>query len=192
MINSSIGARIKQIRLLFNLKQKDFAEELDVTPAYISMIENEKEIPTDMLLKLIAYAYKTSFHWLKTGEGKMTINEDDEKVSDECEEILLSTTKRLNKIRTIDNMPIRSRITRLEELFVEIIDLSKGTQEEQIEYLDICYRLFYHLNNYVSFEKKSLENRQMQYLEFPDDIIYSLKNDIAELEEFFKPYHSTL
>jgi transcriptional regulator with XRE-family HTH domain len=192
MINSGIGERIKQVRVFYNLKQKDFAKELDVTPPYISMVENDREIPTDMLLKLISYAYKVSFDWLKTGEGKMIIDEDDEIISDECEEILMSVSDKFNKILTHDNMPIRSRVTHLHELFVNMIDLRRGTQEEQMKYLDICYKFLYHVNSYLSFEKKSLENRQMQYLPFPDDVLYSLKNDIAEFEQFFKPYHLPL
>lgn len=69
----TLGSRVKQIRKTANLKQKDFAERLTVSPSYISKVEADKEIPTDMLLKLIALEFGLSFEWLKDGKGEMSV-----------------------------------------------------------------------------------------------------------------------
>lgn len=69
----TLGNRVKQVRKTANLKQKDFAERLTVSPSYISKVEADKEIPTDMLLKLIALEFNLSFDWLKEGKGEPSV-----------------------------------------------------------------------------------------------------------------------
>ncbi len=73
----SLGSRIKQVRKTANMKQKDFAERLTVSPSYISKVETDKEIPTDMLLKLIALEFDVSFGWLKDGKGEPTLSKSE-------------------------------------------------------------------------------------------------------------------
>lgn len=70
----TLGMRIKKVRKMYNLRQKDFADRLFVSAAYISMLEADKERPTDMLLKLISLDFNISFSWLKEGTGEMSIN----------------------------------------------------------------------------------------------------------------------
>ena len=66
-----IGERIKIIRKMYNIKQKEFAERVSVSASYISKVESGKEVPTDMLLKLIALDFKISLDWLKDGIGEI-------------------------------------------------------------------------------------------------------------------------
>ena len=61
-----IGERIKIIRKMYNIKQKEFAERVSVSASYISKVESGKEVPTDMLLKLIALDFKISLDWLNS------------------------------------------------------------------------------------------------------------------------------
>ena len=70
----TLGMRIRKVRKMYNLRQKDFADRLFVSAAYISMLEADKEHPTDMLLKLISLDFNISFLWLKEGTGEMSIN----------------------------------------------------------------------------------------------------------------------
>lgn len=70
----TLGMRIRKVRKMYNLRQKDFADRLFVSAAYISMLEADKEHPTDMLLKLISLDFNISFLWLKEGAGEMSIN----------------------------------------------------------------------------------------------------------------------
>ena len=59
---------------MYNIKQKEFAERVSVSASYISKVESGKEIPTDMLLKLIALDFKVSLDWLRNGIGEIKEN----------------------------------------------------------------------------------------------------------------------
>lgn len=63
----SLGSRIKFIRNVFKLSQKDFADRLYVTASYISKVEKGTEIPSDMFIKLLSYEFNHEFEWIKTG-----------------------------------------------------------------------------------------------------------------------------
>lgn len=66
-----VGERIKTIRKMNNIKQKEFAERVSVSASYMSKVESGKEVPTEMLLKLIALDFKVSLEWLRDGSGEM-------------------------------------------------------------------------------------------------------------------------
>ena len=99
---------------------------------------------------------------------------------------MANVTSRLNRIMTCDNTPIRSRVIQLQNLFVNILDLGQESDSIKKDYYDVCHKLFYHLNNYLDFQKQSLEEGQTHIFPFPDDLIASLKSDILEFEKFFE------
>lgn len=74
---TDIGFRIKSLRKERKITQSEFAKKICVSQSYLSRVENNKELPTDMLLKLISLEYKCSYEWLKQGIGNMEINEND-------------------------------------------------------------------------------------------------------------------
>lgn len=55
MVN--IGEVVKSARIQQGLSQKEFGKTLTVSQPYISAIENGKEIPTPMFLKLFSIIY---------------------------------------------------------------------------------------------------------------------------------------
>lgn len=67
---NSIGERIKKIRVDANLNQKQFAEKISVSRSFISRVENDKEIPSDTLVKLISSLFDRNYEWIKDGVGK--------------------------------------------------------------------------------------------------------------------------
>ncbi len=67
----SVGSRIKKVRELNNLTQKEFSEIICVTQSYISRVETDKETPTDMLIKLISLQFNISYAWLMDNSGDM-------------------------------------------------------------------------------------------------------------------------
>lgn len=67
----TIGERIKEVRASKGVTQAEFASKLFVTPSYISKVESDKEVPTNMFLKLVSYEYKVSYKWLTTGEEEI-------------------------------------------------------------------------------------------------------------------------
>lgn len=68
--------RIKEVRKRFKETQKEFADNINISQAHLSNIENGKDNPSDKLLRVISAEYEISFDWLKTGEGEMTIGMD--------------------------------------------------------------------------------------------------------------------
>lgn len=68
---NGIGFRIKLLRKERNLSQKEFAERICVSQSYLSRVELDKEIPTQMLLKLISLEYNCTLEWLEKGNGEM-------------------------------------------------------------------------------------------------------------------------
>lgn len=66
---STIGERIKIIRIENELTQKEFAEKISVSRPFISRVEADKEIPSDSLIKLICFTFNISYNWLKFEMG---------------------------------------------------------------------------------------------------------------------------
>lgn len=51
-MNNDLGAKVKKLRISKGLTQDDVAKALDVTPGYISNVENGRNL---MTLKMLAY-----------------------------------------------------------------------------------------------------------------------------------------
>lgn len=64
-----IGKAIELIRTGQGLSQREFADRLEVTPAYISALESCRQIPSKMFLKLLSYEFGVSLDWLNSGAG---------------------------------------------------------------------------------------------------------------------------
>ena len=54
---NNFGFIVKETRKKKNLKQREVAEAMTVTPSYISKVESGKEIPTEMFKKLFFILY---------------------------------------------------------------------------------------------------------------------------------------
>ena len=54
----TIGEKIRSIRKKAKLTQAEFGERLTVSGSYISMVEAGKEIPSDMLIRLISLEFE--------------------------------------------------------------------------------------------------------------------------------------
>lgn len=74
---NTIGQRIKILRRQKGVTQKEFSRRVCVSQSYLSRVEADKEIPTEMLLKLIALEFSVSYEWLYKGMGNMPISQQD-------------------------------------------------------------------------------------------------------------------
>jgi transcriptional regulator with XRE-family HTH domain len=61
--------RIAQVRKQAGINQTDFAEKLNLTKNYISLIENGNRIPSDRTITDICREFNVNEVWLRTGEG---------------------------------------------------------------------------------------------------------------------------
>lgn len=76
--DSGMKERLKELRLALGLKQKDIAEKIGVTPTTISRLEKgEREISRQQQVS-ICYAFNVNEEWLRTGEGSMFVEIDEE------------------------------------------------------------------------------------------------------------------
>ena len=71
---NTIGSRIKYLRKQIGLKQIDFANRVLVSASYISKVESDKELPSNIFTKLVALEFNISYEWLKDGIGDMQLN----------------------------------------------------------------------------------------------------------------------
>ncbi len=90
----NLGERLKKVRILLGLTQKDFAKNLSVTKQLISMIETNAIKPSKMFLLLVEKVYGISMAWLLHWEGEMFIKKISELQINPHREL----TDRLNKI----------------------------------------------------------------------------------------------
>ena len=72
---TTIGTRIKQLRAAKHITQKEFSNRICVSQSYVSRLESDVEVPTDMLIKLISLDFNISIDWLATGTGEMELND---------------------------------------------------------------------------------------------------------------------
>ena len=63
--------RIKTIREILHLSQREFGEKLGVSRDVISNIENGRVQPKELLLNHMCQLYNVNEHWLCTGEGEI-------------------------------------------------------------------------------------------------------------------------
>lgn len=70
----SLGERIKIVRIIYGMKQADFAEHIGVSRSYLSESENEKGKPSIEMVVGIAQGFLyLNTHWLLTGEGSVHV-----------------------------------------------------------------------------------------------------------------------
>ena len=68
---NNVGQRIKELRKMLGLSQREFAERIGKSLNAIQKWESGDRIPSEPALKLIAKEFGVSEEWLKTGEGEM-------------------------------------------------------------------------------------------------------------------------
>lgn len=70
-VNSTMGSRFKQVRVELNMRQGDFASEIQSSQGHVSDIENGRKNVSDKTVEILALKFHVNEHWLRTGEGEM-------------------------------------------------------------------------------------------------------------------------
>ena len=73
-----IGDRIKEIRMAKKLNQVEFAKRLNLSQSAVANYENNSRVPIDAIIGSICREFNVNEAWLRTGEGEMFIELDDE------------------------------------------------------------------------------------------------------------------
>jgi transcriptional regulator with XRE-family HTH domain len=170
----SVGARIKKVRKLQKLNQRNFSQLLGLSQAHVSNIESDKDNPSDKLLRAICTNFNISFEWLKNGEGEMEdtsstldyttvlielkkhLCNDDEKNKLELYTILKMIIEINNKIGMSDMASYYSNfLEKLLQIFNESLDYSK--EKKSVITSDYVSDRIEVVNNYNSEIRKILE-----------------------------------
>ena len=69
--NAGISQRIYEIRSILGLTQQKFAENLKISRAFVSALEQDSRTIHDRIIKMICFTYGVNEKWLKTGKGEM-------------------------------------------------------------------------------------------------------------------------
>jgi len=99
----SIGSRIREKRLALKLTQQDLAQALGLTPQHISVIEQDKRIPSLSSLVRLAQELGVTIDYLATGKEGVVVDaipaiKADKKLSLESKKALVSLVKELHGI----------------------------------------------------------------------------------------------
>lgn len=83
-----MNTRISQVRKAVGITQEKFAEKIGLTRNFVWMIEKGERIPSDRTIADICRTFNVSEVWLRTGEGEMfnQLDEDAEFICI-CEQI---------------------------------------------------------------------------------------------------------
>ena len=85
---TTLGERIRYIRQSHNLKQREFAEVICISPTSISQLENNRNNIAKTTKELLCKRFQINPEWLMTGEGEMSAPETVEHFIPELVEIL--------------------------------------------------------------------------------------------------------
>lgn len=79
-----MNQRIKEIRNILNLSQREFGEKLGVSRDVISNIEYARVEPKKVFIQLLCTTYNVNEDWLLTGQGEMffKISPDEQNISE--------------------------------------------------------------------------------------------------------------
>ena len=73
-----INQRVKELRKALNMTQVNFSQVIALSSGYLAGIETEKRKVNDRLIKLICSSFRVNEQWLRTGEGEMFAEENNE------------------------------------------------------------------------------------------------------------------
>lgn len=136
----TLGSRIKLLRKTLKLNQTNFGSPIGVSYGHISNIENDKDIPSDTIIKLIAINYNVSEEWLRDGTGEMFLN------TETCQE----------------NHEYKTTFICLDNIICESSDDENKIQIEILKYLTL---LFANKNKDCQIELKKLNILKMFFKE---------------------------
>lgn len=75
---STLGQRLKELRLSLKLTQTAFAERVDLTAASLSRFESGRVSPSPRTIAVICSTFGISRNWLENGVGEMLSQDDDQ------------------------------------------------------------------------------------------------------------------
>ena len=109
-MSDDVNDRIKQIRTILNISQRDFAKQIYISQTLLGNIELGNRNVNNRTIQLISTAFNVNKNWLLTGEGEMlaapvldiklsNLIENFNQLEDTLKDFLLDQSKSLLKIQ---------------------------------------------------------------------------------------------
>lgn len=99
-MNDTFGDRLNKAIKARGVMKKSFAEWIEVTPNYLSVVLNGKSIPSSQLIDKMCEKLSINRQWLETGEGDMEKPDDD----------LIQMADLINEVLTWESDEFRTRL----------------------------------------------------------------------------------
>lgn len=104
-----MNQRIRELRKTLALSQKEFAEKIGLKQNAISYMEKSGSTVTETNIKIICSQFSVNEHWLRTGCGKMFLENDKkqkeffnifDELSPELQDYLIKTARSLLELQS--------------------------------------------------------------------------------------------
>lgn len=66
-----MNERIKEIRKVYDLNQREFSKRIDIGASTLAMFETGDRVPKDIHIKRLCSEFDVDENWLRTGKGAM-------------------------------------------------------------------------------------------------------------------------
>ena len=176
----SISTRIKDVRKEKKLTQAAFAENLGITPSYVSKLEAGKENASDTLLKLICMEFEVNQQWLMNGEGERHSSLSDSN-KDDSDFILGSALRDLQKLLNTTSNVKYSNYSYSTGSLVSILLADGIDTSYEFEYLANIEMLMSNLLRVLSSFRRLLLEKKLSQIE-TDVVIANLKSSFYSID----------
>lgn len=124
------GERLKTLRKVLKLSQKDFGEKIGLKASSLSDIETGKTSLNERNIKLICKEFNVDYIWLTTGEGEMfSDNKEDEDYLAKIDYIMTGENSfHKNLFKTFAALD-ESELEALENIINKFIEIKKESEE---------------------------------------------------------------
>lgn len=118
MANTTLGDEIRRARVLAGHGLRELARSLDITPSYLSDIENDRRVPSEEVLQNLASALRLDFDRLMGLAGRF---------GDEAERLLKRSPETGLLFRRLSSEPEPEKLVRE---FIEQLDQKRRERGE--------------------------------------------------------------
>lgn len=195
--------KIKAIREALNLKQNDFAKQLDITQSYYSAMETGKKEPSNRITKMLFEKFQVSPEWYYNGNGNIfssvgNIDGSNKGVNnrDINDEITRALSKRIDEIKSkFASKHIEGNNSKIDEvdIYVNASVMRDHYEDYNFRFYDylkehdpVLYKAVIGVKSLVGIERAiSKINLEFSYLDRPFfHFAYQGKKEITYKEYF--------
>ena len=171
----SFGERIKELRMRYNLSQKDFASKLSLTPGNVGAWEKDLKKPSYEILIQIAKEFDVSLDWL----CDCNFNKDLRTWADIIKTIAMLDRSKLEYYIVIQEDCAMIQFSKYYES-EEILDATR----QKVDKLPMLYKR--PLRNDLSTEEDRMQAEFDDEIYYPENPIYNFLGAFKKMQELLK------